>query len=82
MGDVFFDPKGDPAASKPANGEEKTPEAGNQNLDFMPPLAPKKGASNLPAAGDDINATIGAAIEKEHEKRMAKLQELDRKSVV
>ena len=42
----------------------------------MPPLAPKKGASNLPADGNDINATLGAAIEKEHEERMANMQEL------
>ena len=42
----------------------------------MPPLAPKKGARKLPAAGDDINATVGAAIEKEYEEKMAKYQEL------
>ena len=73
MGDVVFDPKGDPAASKPANGEETSPEAGKQKVDFIPPLAPKKGANDLPADGND---TLGAAIEKEHEERMANMQEL------
>ena len=42
MGDVVFDPKGDPAALKPANGEETTPEAGKQKVDFIPPFAPKR----------------------------------------
>ena len=48
----------------------KTLKTGNQKEDFIPPFAPKKGANNLPVDGDGINATLGAAIEKEHEDRM------------
>ena len=33
-------------------------------------------SDDLPADGDDINATLKAAIEKEHEDRMATMQEL------
>ena len=47
-----------------------------RSVDLIPPLAPKKGASNLLVDGNDINATLGAAIEKEHEERMANMQEL------
>ena len=39
MGDVVSDPKDDPNASKAANGKEKTPEAGQKKVDFVPPLA-------------------------------------------
>ena len=61
-----------------------TPAAGNQKADVIPPPAPKKGtirekplcSDDLPADGDDINATLKAEIEKEHEDRMATMQEL------
>ena len=45
---TLSDPIDDPNASKTANGEEKTPEAGNKKVDFVPPLAPLKGTSKLP----------------------------------
>ena len=76
MGDVISDPKGGPAASKPAYGEEATPEAGKQKVDLIPPPIPNKGANDLPANGNGINTALGAAIEKEHEERMAKMQEV------
>ena len=36
MGDIVSDPKDDPNTSKAANGEEKTPEVGSKNVDFVP----------------------------------------------
>ena len=70
------DPKDDPNASKTANGEEKTPEVRHKKVDFVPPLAPMKGTSKLPADGDNINAITGEVTEKEFQEKMAKYEEL------
>ena len=42
----------------------------------MPPLAPLKGTSKLPANGDNINAITSKVTEKEFEEKMAKYEEL------
>ena len=45
-------------------------------MDFVPPLAPLKGTSKLPAYGDNIIATTGYLTEKEFVDKMAKYEEL------
>ena len=76
MGDVVSDPKGDPGISKAANGEEKTPETGNKKVDFVPPLAPLKGTSKLPADGGNNVTTTGFLAQKGFEEKMAKYEEI------
>ena len=75
MGNVT-DPNDDPNTSKAANGEEKTPQAGNLKMDFVPPLAPLKETDRVPAGDDDIDAKTGEAAEREHERRMASYKQL------
>ena len=68
-------PNDDPNTSKTAKGEEKTPQAESLKVDFVPPLAPLRGADKVLAEGDDINATAGEAAE-EHQERMARYKQL------
>ena len=76
MGDVVSDPKDDPNTSKAANGEEKTPEVGNKKVDFVPPLAPLKGTSKLPADGGNNVTTTGYLTQKGFEEKMATYEEI------